>query len=149
MASYENVLIFTSTLPLEEVKTAIGKYREQLQSLGGEIVHEDFWGLRPLAYPINKLTTGYYVVTESQAPTTAVARMEVLYKRDENILRFLTVSLDKFAAHYNQRKRNGLIGRKHKEQQAAAAAEAEAEAAVVVNEAITLSQTIDKPEGDA
>lgn len=114
MASYENVLIFTGTLDLETVKTAIGSYRESLQSLGAEIIHEDFWGLRPLAYPIDKHTTGYYIVTEYQAPTNTVARMEVLYKRDESILRFLTVSLDKFAVDYNARKRNGLIGRKQK-----------------------------------
>lgn len=110
--SYENVLIFTPSMKEEEVKTAIGNYRESLKSLGGEIVHEDVWGLRQLAYPIQKKTTGYYVVTEYKAPAEAVARMEVLYKRDERIMRFLTVKLDKFAADYNDRKHKGLIGRK-------------------------------------
>ncbi len=138
MASYENVLIFTGSLDLDTVKNAIGTYRELLQSLGAEIIHEDFWGLRSLAYPIDKHTTGYYIVTEYQAPGSTVARMEVLYKRDERILRFLTISLDKFAVDYNDRKRNGLIGRKYKEQQESAAAAAESEAAVVTDEALTL-----------
>ncbi len=132
MNSYENVLIFTPKMTDEEVKTAIGKYRESLESLGGQVVHEDVWGLKQLAYPIKKLTTGHYIVTEYKAPSTVVARMEILYKRDERILRFLTVSLDKFAVDYNDRKRNGLVGRKKKDedkqaQQQTAVLEAEAQ----------------------
>lgn len=136
MNSYENVLIFTPKMTDEEVKTAIGKYRESLESLGGKIVHENVWGLRQLAYPIKKLTTGHYIVTEYQAPSNAVARMEILYKRDERILRFLTVSLDKFAVDYNERKRNGMIGRKKQKDDDTSASASQASATTVADEVL-------------
>lgn len=111
MKSYENVLIFTPTLTEDEVRNHVSKHRSDLQALGAEIVHEDFWGLRQMAYPIKKKTTGIYLVTEYQAKDDAVAKMEVLYKRNESILRFMTISLDKHAVKYNDDKRNGRIGR--------------------------------------
>ena len=116
MANYEVVLIFTPTLSEEEVNNEVTRHRNLLASFGAEIVHEDFWGLRQLAYPIKKKTTGIYLVTEYVGKDDVVARMEVLYKRDENIMRFLTTRLDKFAVDYNERKRNGQIGRNRKQQ---------------------------------
>jgi small subunit ribosomal protein S6 len=114
MKSYENVLIFTPTLTEDEVRNMVSKHRNDLQAVGAEIVHEDFWGLRQMEYPINKKTTGIYLVTEYQAKDDAVAKMEVLYKRNESILRFMTIALDKHAVIYNDKKRNGLIGRNRK-----------------------------------
>lgn len=116
MKSYENVLIFTPTLSDEEVSTLIRSHRESLQSFGATIVHEDFWGLRQLAYPIQKKTTGIYLITEFSGQDDVVAKIEVLYKRNEKILRFMTTRLDKHAVEYNEKKRNGLIGKKRKKQ---------------------------------
>lgn len=116
MKSYENVLIFTPTLSDEEVSTLIRNHRKSLQSFGAAIVHEDFWGLRQLAYPIQKKTTGIYLITEFSGQDDVVAKIEVLYKRNEKILRFMTTRLDKHAVEYNEKKRNGLIGKKRKKQ---------------------------------
>lgn len=116
LRSYETVLIFTPVLTDDEMKQVIGKYRKLLQTHSTEVVHEDFWGLKQLAYPIKKKTTGVYLVVEYKATTDAVAKVELQFKRDENILRFMTIKLDKFAVEYNEKKRNGLIGRNRKKQ---------------------------------
>lgn len=111
LKSYECVLIFTPVLTAEEVEKVVGDYQELIKSQGGEIVHTDFWGLKSLAYPINKKTTGFYLVLEYSAPAASTTKLEIYYKRDERILRFLTVQLDKFAVDYNEKKRKGLIGK--------------------------------------
>jgi len=105
------VLIFTPVLTKEEVEKVVGDYQELIKSQGGEIVHTDFWGIKSLAYPIKKKTTGFYLVIEYSAPGESTAKLEIFYKRDERILRFLTTQLDKFAVEYNERKRKGLIGK--------------------------------------
>jgi small subunit ribosomal protein S6 len=114
--SYENVLVFTPVLTEEEVKNVVGDYQKLLKSHGSEIVHEDFWGLKQLAYPIRKKTTGFYLVTEFKADSSIIAKLELQYKRDERVLRFLTTRLDKFSLEYNEKKRLGLIGRNKKTQ---------------------------------
>lgn len=105
------MLIFTPVLTTEEVEKVVGDYQELIKTQGGEIVHVDFWGLKSLAYPIKKKTTGFYLILEYSAPAESISKLEVFYKRDERILRFLTVQLDKFAVEYNDKKRKGLIGK--------------------------------------
>ena len=100
----------------EEVKNLVGDYQKLLKSHGADIVHEDFWGLRQLAYPIKKKTTGFYLVTEFKADSSSIAKLELQYKRDERVLRFLTTKLDKYSLEYNEKKRLGLIGRNKKTQ---------------------------------
>ena len=102
---YETVFILTPVLLQEQVDEAVAKYRKFLTDNGAVIVHENNWGLRKLAYPIQKKNTGFYFLFEFQAEPTLVAKMEIEYKRDERIMRFLTVSLDKHAVAYNDRKR--------------------------------------------
>ncbi|MGB1205617.1 MAG: 30S ribosomal protein S6 [Chitinophagales bacterium] len=114
--SYENVLVFTPVLTEEEVKHVVGDYQKLLKSHGADIVHEDFWGLKQLAYPIRKKTTGFYLVTEFKADSSSIAKLELQYKRDERVLRFLTTKLDKYSLEYNEKKRLGLIGRNKKTQ---------------------------------
>jgi len=121
--SYELVLVFSPVMSKDEVKQSIKKYKKLVNTVGGELVHEDFWGLKQLAYPIKKKTTGIYLVLEFSAPGDAINKMEVLFKRDENILRFLTIRLDKYAVEYNRKKKLGLVGRNKKksvEEEAAA-----------------------------
>lgn len=104
---YESVIIFTPVLSEEQLKDAVSKYRNMITDNGGEVVHEENWGLTKLAYPIDKKTTGFYHVYEFKAPTDFISKFELAFRRDERIMRYLTVSLNKHAVVYNQRKRNG------------------------------------------
>ena len=117
MNQYETVFILTPVLSDEQMKEAVKKYEDQLTSRGAEIVHEESWGMRKLAYPIQKKSTGFYQLIEYKAEGTVIADVETELKRDERILRFLTVKLDKHAIAYNEKKRS---------KKAEAAAEAQA-----------------------
>ena len=110
-AQYETTLILAPERSDSEVSKLIKGYVKQLKSGKATIVHEESWGLRNMAYPIKKKNTGFYFTVEYQAPTDIIAEFELSLKRDENVLRFLTVKLDKFSIDYNDRKRKGLIGR--------------------------------------
>ncbi len=118
LKSYETVLIFNPVLKEKEVQEVIGNYRELLKSYKADIVEEDFWGLRQLAYPIKKKTTGFYLVLEYKVDATAIDRLEIQFKRDENIMRFLTIRMEKYHLEYNERKRRGLAGRNRKKTEA-------------------------------
>lgn len=104
---YESVIIFTPVLSEEQLKDAVSKYRSMITENNGELVHEENWGLTKLAYPIQKKTTGFYHVYEFKAPASFISKLELAFRRDERIMRYLTVSLNKHAVVYNQRKRNG------------------------------------------
>src|ERR1035438_52247 len=120
LKNYETVFILTPVLSEEQMKEVVTKFRDFITEHKGEIVHEDQWGLRKLAYPIQKKSTGFYYLIEFKASGDVIAKLEVEFKRDERIIRFLTVGLDKHAVDYNDRKRNGLIGRKKKVKDATA-----------------------------
>ena len=115
MQQYESVIILTPLLSEDAVKEVIAKFNNILTEGGAEIVYEDNWGLRKLAYPIQKKSTGYYHLTEYKAPGELISKLEVFYKRDERIMRFLTVSLDKHAIAYNEKKRSGAFNKKKEE----------------------------------
>lgn len=108
LQSYELMVIFTPVLSEEDYKTAQKKYSDFIKDNGGQIVHQDAWGLRSLAYPIQKKTTGLYFVMEYEAPTNTNAALEIQMNRDETIIRHMVTRLDKFATAYNTRKRNKL-----------------------------------------
>ena len=103
---YETVFIMTPVLSDEQMKETVKKYQSFLKEKGAEIVFENNWGLKKLAYPIQKKSTGFYYLIEFKAEGSLIADLELAYKRDERLLRFLTVSLDKHAIAYNERKRN-------------------------------------------
>lgn len=105
--NYEMMLILTPVLAEDEFKTAQKKFTALIKENGGEIVHENPWGLRSLAYPIQKKTTGLYYVLEYTAPTDLNAKLEIQLNRDENIMRHMITHLDKYAIAYNERKRSG------------------------------------------
>jgi small subunit ribosomal protein S6 len=105
MNQYETVFILTPVLSEEQMKEAVKKYQDFLKDNGAEIVHEEHWGMRKLAYPIQKKSTGFYHLIEFRAEGNLIAELEVQYKRDERLLRFLTVKLDKHAVAYNEKKR--------------------------------------------
>ena len=112
MQQYETVVILTPLLTEESAKEVIAKYTKLLKDGGAEIVQEDNWGLKKLAYPIQKKSTGFYHLTEFKAPGDLINKLEVEYRRDERVLRFLTIALDKHAIAYNEKKRSGAFNQK-------------------------------------
>jgi small subunit ribosomal protein S6 len=105
LTQYETVFIMTPVLSDEQMKEAVGKFKAMLAENGAKLVHEENWGLRKLAYPIQKKTTGFYHLLEYQAEGDLVAKLEVAFKRDERVIRYMTVSLDKHAIAYNIKRR--------------------------------------------
>lgn len=108
MNSYELMVIFTPVLSNEEFNAATKNLKKFVTDLQGEIVGEDSWGLKSLAYPIAKKTTGLYYVMEYKAATTLNAKFTIQMNRDESIMRFMITVLDKHAVAYNDRKRKGI-----------------------------------------
>ncbi len=106
LKQYETVFIATPVLSDDQMKEAVEKYRAFITSEGGEIVHEEDWGLRKLAYPIQKKTTGFYHLFEFKADSQFVDKLETQYRRDERIIRFLTFALDKDSIAYSERRRS-------------------------------------------
>lgn len=91
------------------MKETVTKFRDFIIHEGGEMVHEESWGLRKLAYPIQKKTTGFYHLLEFKAPGELIDRLETQYRRDERIIRFLTVKLEKYAVEYAEKKRSNKV----------------------------------------
>jgi len=106
MNNYETVFILTPVLSDAQMKEAVEKIKNVLTSHKAEIVNEENWGLRKLAYPINKKSTGFYQLIEFNANPTIVDVLETQFRRDERIIRFLTFRQDKFAAEYAAKRRN-------------------------------------------
>ncbi len=103
---YETVFILTPVLSDSQVKEAVQKFKKQITDDGGEIVYEEEWGLRKLAYPIQKKSTGFYHLIEFKTETPLIDNLEVQYRRDERVIRFLTMKMDKHAVAYAEKKRN-------------------------------------------
>ncbi len=102
---YETVFIATPVLSEAQMKEAVAKYVDYITAKGGEIVYQEDWGLRQLAYPIQKKTTGFYYLIEFKADTQLIDRLETQYRRDERIIRFLTFAMDKHAVAYAEKRR--------------------------------------------
>ena len=113
---YETVFIMTPVLSDEQMKETVEKFQKYLVSKNAEMIHEDKWGLRKLAYPIQKKSTGFYHLFEFKAEPEIIREFEIMFKRDERILRFLTVSLDKHAIAYSEKKRKKAKVEKQKEE---------------------------------
>ena len=105
LKNYETVFIMTPVLSDEQMKEAVSKFQDYLKAKGAEIVYEDHWGLRKLAYPIQKKSTGFFHLIEFKADTALIRDFEIELKRDERVIRFLTISLDKFSLAYNEKRR--------------------------------------------
>ena len=108
MNNYELMVIFTPVLSDDEFKAAQKKYTDFITENGGSIVHSNPWGLKSLAYPIQKKTTGLYWVTEFIAPSDFNEKLKIQLLRDESVLRHLCTKLDKYAVEYNAKKRSGV-----------------------------------------
>ena len=112
MKNYETVFILNPVLSDDQAKDTVEKFVKVLKKAKADVINIEQWGLKRMAYPIQNKNTGFYQVFEFKAPPTLIKPLEIEYKRDEKILRFLTVALDKHAVAYNEKKRKGLVGKK-------------------------------------
>ncbi len=103
---YETVFILTPVLSEEQAKEAVAKFKELLKDGGAKIHHEEDWGLKKLAYPIQKKSTGFYYLIEFESEGTMINDLELTFRRDERVLRFLTVKMEKHAVIYAEKKRS-------------------------------------------
>lgn len=108
MHNYELMVIFTPVLSEDEYKTAQEKYLAFVKENGGKMVHQNAWGLKSLAYPIDKKTTGLYWVLEYEAPSSFNEKLKIQLLRDESVIRHMYTVLDKYAVEYNAKKRSGV-----------------------------------------
>ena len=119
MKQYECTFIIEPVLSGDEIKQTASMYVDYLKSNACEIVHVEDWGIRQLAYPMNKRNSGaYYTIEFKTASAEIIASLELAFRRDERIIRYLTILLDKHGVKYNQDKRAGLIGQRKEKAEA-------------------------------
>ena len=106
---YESVVVLTPVLSEKMLQDAVSSFEKLITENGGELIHKENWGLTKMAYPIQKKTTGFYQIFEfaAEADAQIVDKLELAYRRDEQVLRYLCIKLDKHAIKYNERRRNG------------------------------------------
>lgn len=105
MNNYETVFILTPDLSAEQTKETVDKFISIITDNGGELVNREEWGMRKLAYPIQAKSTGYYVFVEFKSEPSFIETLEVNYRRDDKVMRFLTFRQDKFAHEYAEKRR--------------------------------------------
>jgi len=117
---YETVFILTPVLSDVQMKDTVDKFVNLLKEEGADVINVENWGLKKMAYPIEKKTTGFYVLVEFKADPTLIRKFEIEIRRDEKVMRFLTTVLDKHAIVYAERRRKGEFNKKAeaKEEQA-------------------------------
>jgi len=140
MNNYETVFILTPVLSDAQMKEAVEKFKNLLTEQGAEIVNEEDWGLRKLAYTIDKKTTGFYTFLEFNAEPTVIDKLEVNFRRDERVIRFLTVKQDKFAL---EKRRNNRGGKKQEAHAAEKAKPRRAEKTEVVESEVKSNEKED------
>ena len=106
MNQYETVFILTPVLSDEQMKETVAKFKKGLTDNGAEVLNEETWGLKKMAYAIDKKSTGFYCLLEFKAEPTVINKLEVAYRREEKVIRFMTVKLDKYAVEYAEKRRN-------------------------------------------
>ncbi|WP_299104389.1 30S ribosomal protein S6 [uncultured Tenacibaculum sp.] len=112
MNHYETVFILNPVLSETQIKEAVQKFQDLLTSKGAEMIHKENWGLKKLAYPIEKKKSGFYHLFEFKASGEAVAPFELEFRRDDSVMRYLTVKLDKHAAAWAEKRRNRVKSEK-------------------------------------
>ncbi|MBR4994793.1 MAG: 30S ribosomal protein S6 [Alistipes sp.] len=115
MNNYETVFIVTPVLSEAQVKEVADKFQGIITENGGQIVNVENWGLKKLAYPIQKKTTGFYFLVEFEGEGNLIEKLETGYRRDERIIRFLTFKQDKFAVEYSAKRRAKLANKSQEE----------------------------------
>ena len=108
MNQYETVFILTPVLSDEQMKETVAKFRNLLTDSGAEILNEEIWGLKKMAYAIEKKSTGFYCLVEFKGEPSIVNTLETGFRRDEKVIRYMTVRLDKYAVQYAEKRRSKL-----------------------------------------
>jgi small subunit ribosomal protein S6 len=108
MNSYETVFILTPVLSDDQAKEAVQKFEGEIATLGGKLKHSEKWGLKKLAYPIQKKTTGFYFLLEFECEGSVINDLEIAFKRDERVMRFLTVKMDEHHVTYAEKRRTKM-----------------------------------------
>ena len=108
MNHYETVFILTPVLSDDQMKETVAKFKKVLTDNGAEILNEEIWGLKKMAYAIDKKSTGFYNLLEYKVEPEVIKTLDTAFRRDEKVIRFLTVKLDKYAAQYAEKRRNKL-----------------------------------------
>jgi small subunit ribosomal protein S6 len=111
MNQYETVFILTPVLSDDQMKETAAKFKKVLTDNGAEIISEEAWGLKKMAYAIQKKSTGFYCLVEFKAEPEVIKVLETAFRRDEKVIRFQTVKLDKYAVEYAE-KRRAKLGKK-------------------------------------
>ena len=106
MNNYETVIILNPVLSEEQVQDSISKFKDLLSSNKATLVTDELWGLKKMKYSIQNKKTGFYILFEFKASPNFITELEINLKRDERIMRFLTVKLDKHAIDYSEKRRN-------------------------------------------
>ena len=106
MNHYETVFILTPVLSDEQMKETVAKFTKLLADNGAEIVNEEIWGLKKMAYAIEKKSTGFYNLLEFKAESSVIKTLETGFRRDEKVIRFMTVKLDKYAVEYAEKRKS-------------------------------------------
>jgi small subunit ribosomal protein S6 len=106
MNHYETVFILNPVLSEEQIKETVKKYEEILVSKGAKMISKEDWGLKKLAYPIQNKKSGFYHLFEYTVAGEAINELEIEFRRDERIMRYLTVALDKHAIAWAEKRRN-------------------------------------------
>ena len=117
--NYEIVFILTPVLSDIQMKDAVLRFIKVITDNKGEIINEEHWGLKKLAYPIQHKNTGFYHLLEFKSEPSLISKLEIELRRDEKVLRFLTVSIDKHALIYNERRRKGAFNKKENKEETA------------------------------
>ena len=105
MNHYETVFILNPVLSEDQVKEAVEKYETFITSNGGEIIAKEDWGLKKFAYPIQNKKSGFYHLFDFQISSDAINAFELEFRRDERVMRYLTVKLDKHAEAWAEKRR--------------------------------------------
>ncbi len=106
MKSYETVFILNPALSEEQVEKSVSKYEKFLKSSGAKLVHKENWGLKKLAYTIENKNSGFYNLFQFDAPSEIISSFELEFIRDETVMRYLTVTLDKHALAWAEKRKN-------------------------------------------
>ena len=92
----------------DQIKETVKKFVDHIKTNNGSITHEENWGLKKLKYVIQNKKTGFYYLLEFQADGKIINDLEIEFKRDERVIRWQTVRLDKFALEYAERRKKKL-----------------------------------------
>ena len=108
MNHYETVFILNPVLSEDQIKEAVKKFAAIITDKGGKFVNQEDWGLKKLAYPIQNKKSGFYHLFEYTVDGAAINPLEVEFRRDERVMRYLTVKLDKHAIAWAEKRAKKL-----------------------------------------